>query len=115
MCVRPDPYLWNDVLHSVFQMNLPEGCLLHVLQEQFGPHTGASPIALLSVIGRTMVARIQVAPSGTDLDEPPQPVDVAALLQGDNSEETFNKLVRQRATGGLSGVVPKFLEVTSTR
>ena len=110
MRVRPDPYLWDDVLHPVFQMNLPEGYLLQVLQEQFGPHIGASPMALLSVIGRNMIGRIQVAPSGADLDEPPKPVDVAALLQGDNSEQAFNELVRQHATSGVSGVVPKFLD-----
>lgn len=110
MRVRPDPYLWDDVLHPVFQMNLPEGYLLQVLQEQFGPHVGASPMALLSVIGRNMIGRIQVAPSGADLDEPPKPVDVARLLQGDNSEEAFNELVRQHATSGVSGVVPKFLD-----
>lgn len=110
MRVRPDPYLWDDVLHPVFQMNLPEGYLLQVLQEQFGPHVGASPMALLSVIGRNMIGRIQVAASGVDLNEPPKPVDVAALLQGDNSEEAFNELVRQHATSGVSGVVPKFLD-----
>jgi serine/threonine-protein kinase HipA len=110
MRVRQDPYLWDDVLHPVFQMNLPEGYLLQVLQEQFGPHIGASPMALLSVVGRNMIGRIQIAPSGTDLDEPPKPVDVAGLLQGDNSEEAFNELVRQHATSGVSGVVPKFLD-----
>src|SRR6185437_6528870 len=109
MRVRADPYLWDDMLHPVFQMNLPEGYLLQVLQEQFGPHVGASPMALLSVIGRNMIGRIQVAASGADLNEPPKPVDVAALLQGDNSEEAFNELVRQHATSGVSGVVPKYL------
>jgi serine/threonine-protein kinase HipA len=110
MRVRRDPYLWDDVLHPIFQMNLPEGYLLQVLQEQFGPHIGASPMALLSVIGRNMIGRIQVAPPGVDLREPPNPVDVSALLQGDNSEEAFADLVRQHATSGVSGVVPKFLD-----
>ncbi|MBA3486892.1 MAG: type II toxin-antitoxin system HipA family toxin [Lysobacter sp.] len=110
MRVRRDPYIWDDVLHPVFQMNLPEGYLLQVLQEQFGPHIGASPVALLSVIGRNMIGRIQVAPSGANLQEPAKPVDVAGLLQGDNSEEAFAELVRQHATSGVSGVVPKFLD-----
>jgi serine/threonine-protein kinase HipA len=109
MQVRRDPYLWDDVLHPIFQMNLPEGYLLQVLQEQFGPHIGASPMALLSVIGRNMIGRIQVAPPGANLKEPPKSVDVAGLLQGDNSEEAFAELVRQHATSGVSGVVPKFL------
>ncbi|MDQ3511724.1 MAG: type II toxin-antitoxin system HipA family toxin [Pseudomonadota bacterium] len=110
MRVRRDPYIWDDVLHPVFQMNLPEGYLLQVLQEQFGPHIGASPVALLSVIGRNMIGRIQVASSGANLQEPAKPVDVAGLLQGDNSEEAFAELVRQHATSGVSGVVPKFLD-----
>lgn len=110
MRVRREPWLWDDVLHPVFQMNLPEGYLLQVLQEQFGPHIGASPMALLSVIGRNMIGRVQVAPAGAKLDEPATPVDVAALLQGDNSEEAFAELVRRHAGSGVSGVVPKFLD-----
>lgn len=110
MRVRREPYIWDDVLHPIFQMNLPEGYLLQVLQEQFGPHIGASPMALLSVIGRNMIGRVQVAPRGANLEEPALPVDVASLLQGDNSEEVFAELVRQHAASGVSGVVPKFLD-----
>lgn len=110
MHVRAGSYIWDDVLHPVFQMNLPEGYLLQVLQEQFGPHVGASPTALLSVIGRNMIGRIQVAAPGADLNTPAKPLDVAGLLQGDNSEEAFAELVRQHATSGVSGVVPKFLD-----
>lgn len=110
MPVRTESYVWDDQLPPVLQMNLPEGYLLQVLQEQFGPHIGASPIALLSAIGRNMVGRLQVAAPGADLDEPARPVEVAALLKGDNSEEAFAELVRQHATSGVSGVVPKFLD-----
>jgi serine/threonine-protein kinase HipA len=111
MPVRTESYVWDDQLHPIFQMNLPEGYLLQVLQEQFGPHVGADPIALLSVIGRNMVGRIQVAASGAVLDQPAEPIEVAALLQGDNSEEAFADLVRQHATSGVSGVLPKFLDL----
>lgn len=110
MRVRREPYIWDDVLHPMFQMNLPEGYLLQVLQEQFGPVIGASPMALLSVVGRNMIGRVQVAPPGAVLEEPAQPVDVAGLLQGDNSEEAFADLVRRHAASGVSGVVPKFLD-----
>lgn len=110
MPVRTESYVWDDPLHPVFQMNLPEGYLLQVLQEQFGPHIGASPTALLSVIGRNMIGRLQVAAPGAVLDEPAQSVEVAELLRGDNSEEAFAELVRQHAASGVSGVVPKFLD-----
>jgi len=115
MRVRAAPYVWDDVLHPVFQMNLPEGYLLQVLQEQFGPHIGASPMALLSVTGRNMIGRNQVAPPGAVLQEPPKPIDVAHLLQGDNSEEAFAELVRRHATSGVSGVVPKFLDANAEK
>jgi len=110
MPVRTESWVWDDQLHPIFQMNLPEGYLLQVLQEQFGPHIGADPIALLSVIGRNMVGRIQVAAPGAALDQPAKPIEVAELLKGDNSEEAFAELVRQHATSGISGVLPKFLD-----
>lgn len=110
MPVRTESWAWDDQLHPVFQMNLPEGYLLQILQEQFGPHIGADPIALLSVIGRNMVGRVQVAAPGAVLDEPAKPVEVAELLQGDNSEVAFAELVRQHAASGVSGVLPKFLD-----
>ena len=110
MPVRTESYVWDDQLPPVLQMNLPEGYLLQVLQEQFGPHIGASPTALLSVIGRNMVGRLQVAAPGAALDQPAKPVEVAALLKGDNSEAAFAALVREHATSGVSGVVPKFLD-----
>lgn len=110
MPVRTESYVWDDQLPPVLQMNLPEGYLLQVLQEQFGPHIGASPAALLSVIGRNMVGRLQVAAPGATLSEPAKPIEVAALLKGDNSEAAFAALVREHATSGVSGVVPKFLD-----
>jgi serine/threonine-protein kinase HipA len=109
MPVRSESYVWDDQLPPVLQMNLPEGYLLQVLQEQFGPHIGASPMALLTVIGRNMVGRLQVAAPGAELNQPARPVEVAALLKGDNSEAAFAALVREHATSGVSGVVPKFL------
>jgi serine/threonine-protein kinase HipA len=113
MPVRTESWVWDDQLHPIFQMNLPEGYLLQILQEQFGPHIGADPIALLSVIGRNMIGRIQVAAASAALDEPAKPIEVNELLRGDNSEKAFAELVRQHATSGVSGVLPKFLDTES--
>lgn len=110
MPVRLESYLWDDQLPPIFQMNLPEGYLLQVLQEEFGPHVGADPLALLLVTGRNMVGRVQVAAAGADLNRPVQAVEVAGLLRGDNSEEAFAELVRAHAVSGVSGVLPKFLD-----
>lgn len=110
MPVRTESYDWDAPLHPIFQMNLPEGYLLQVLQEEFGPLIGGNPVNLLAVIGRNMVGRIQVAPPGAALDEPAKPIEVAELLKGDNSEQAFSQLVREHAKSGVSGVLPKFLD-----
>lgn len=110
MPVRTESYTWDDVLPPIFQMNLPEGYLLQILQEQLGPTVTGSPMALLAVVGRNMVGRIQVAAPGADLKGNLKPIELGPLLQGDNSEEAFADLVRQHAASGVSGVVPKFLD-----
>jgi serine/threonine-protein kinase HipA len=108
MPVRTESYTWPE-LHPLFRMNLPEGFLLSILQEQLGPHVGASPLNLLSVVGRNAIGRVKVATPGADTTQPPVPFDLAGILRGDNSEEAFVDLVRRHAASGVSGVVPKFL------
>ncbi len=114
MPVRTESWVWDDPLHPIFRMNLPEGYLLQVLEEKFGPHIGASPATLLLIVGRNMIGRVQVAPIGADITELITPLDVYALLQGDNSADAFASLVRKYATSGVSGVVPKFLNAEET-
>lgn len=106
MPVRSESYVWDDQLPPVLQMNLPEGYLLQVLQEQFGPHIGANPIALLSVVGRNMVGRLQVAAPGAELHEPAQAVEVAALLKGDNAQLPFVALNKHLCMQVVGRVMP---------
>lgn len=108
MPVRTESYSYPE-LHPLFRMNLPEGFLLSTLQEQLGPHVGASPLNLLSVVGRNVIGRVKVAPVGADPKAPPLAFELKDILRGDNSEEAFVSLVRQFAVSGVSGVVPKFL------
>jgi len=61
-----------------------------------------------------MVGRLQVAAPGAELSEPAKSIEVAALLKGDNTEAAFAALVREHATSGVSGVVPKFLDAQMT-
>lgn len=108
MPVRTASYTYPE-LHPLFRMNLPEGFLLSVLQEQLGPHVGASPLNLLAVVGRNVIGRIQVAAEGADPRSPPLPFELDAVLRGDNREAAFADLVRRHVLSGVSGVVPKFL------
>ncbi|WPB56654.1 type II toxin-antitoxin system HipA family toxin [Xylophilus sp. GOD-11R] len=108
MPVRTESYAYPD-LHPIFRMNLPEGFLLSILQEQLAPQVGASPLSLLAVVGRNAIGRIKVAAPGANPTQPPVPFEVRSILRGDNSEEAFVDLVRRYAASGVSGVVPKFL------
>jgi serine/threonine-protein kinase HipA len=108
MPVRTESYVYPE-LHPLFRMNLPEGFLLSILQEQLGPHVGASPLNLLSVVGRNAIGRVKLATPGADPTQPPVPFDLDGVLRGDNSEAAFVELVRRHAASGVSGVVPKFL------
>jgi serine/threonine-protein kinase HipA len=108
MPVRTESYAWPE-LHPLFRMNLPEGFLLSVLQEQLGPHVGASPLDLLAVVGRNAIGRIKVAAPRADPTRPPVSFELREFLRGDNSEEAFVDLVRRHAVSGVSGIVPKFL------
>jgi serine/threonine-protein kinase HipA len=108
MPVRTESFSYPE-LHPNFRMNLPEGFLLSVLQEQLGPHVGASPLNLLSVVGRNVIGRVKVAAEGADPNAPPLAFELQDILRGDNSEEAFVDLVRRFAVSGVSGVVPKFL------
>lgn len=108
MPVRTESYSYPE-LHPLFRMNLPEGFLLSTLQEQLGPHVGASALNLLSVVGRNVIGRVKVAPVGADPKTPQLAFELKDILRGDNSEEAFVSLVRRFAASGVSGVVPKFL------
>ncbi len=107
MPVQPEPWTW-PALHPFFQVNLPEGFLLSVLKEQLGPHLGASPLDLLSVVGRNSIGRVQVT-AGHNVIFPENAFEVGPLLHGENSADVFMNLLHHYTTSGVSGVAPKFL------
>ena len=108
MPVQAPSWDWPIGLHPVFQVSLPEGFLLSVLQEQVGPQLGGRPLDLLAVVGRNTIGRIQVAP-GESLEFPDAKLELDRLLHADVSTDVFMELMREYAISGVSGVVPKFL------
>ena len=111
MPVREQPWVWPRDLHPFFRQNLPEGYLLGVIREEFGPLLDGTDLSLLAVIGGTGIGRVTVTPEGATPGAPLKPLDVEELLTAETSAESFAALVRQYARAAISGAVPKFLSV----
>jgi serine/threonine-protein kinase HipA len=109
MPVREEAWRWPRDLHPFFRQNLPEGYLLNLIREQFGPLLDGTDLSLLAVVGAMGIGRVTVTPEGVTPGTELQALDVKDILHGDNTTEHFAQLVREYARAAISGVVPKFI------
>ena len=109
MPVRERAWRWPRDLHPFFRQNLPEGYLLGIIREEFGPLLDGTDLSLLAVIGASGIGRVTVTPEGVLPGVKFDPLQIEQLLTGNNSTEHFASLVRRYARAAVSGVVPKFL------
>lgn len=109
MPVRDEPWRWPRDLHPFFRQNLPEGYLLTIIREEFGPLLDGTDLSLLAVVGSTGIGRVTVTPEGSQPGLEMEPLQIDQLLKADNTTEHFASLVRRYARASISGMVPKFL------
>lgn len=109
MPVREEPWRWPRDLHPFFRQNLPEGYLLGVIREEFGPLLDGTDLSLLAVVGGMGIGRVTVTPEGGKPGADLEPLQVEPLLKADNTAEHFSALVRRYARAAISGMVPKFI------
>jgi serine/threonine-protein kinase HipA len=109
MPVRDEAWRWPRDLHPFFRQNLPEGYLLNIIREEFGPLLDGTDLSLLAVVGGMGIGRVTVTAEGALPGWELQPLQVEQLLTGGNTAETFSALVRQYARAAISGAMPKFL------
>lgn len=112
MPVREDPWRWPRDLHPFFRQNLPEGYLLSIIREEFGPLLDGTDLSLLAVVGGAGIGRVTVTPEGGAPGAEVESLRIDALLKADNTPEHFTSLVRRYARASISGMVPKFLAPT---
>src|SRR3954451_16359282 len=60
MPVRMQPWTWPRDLHPYFRQNLPEGYLLSIIREDFGPLLDGTDLSLLAVVGGASIGRVTV-------------------------------------------------------
>jgi serine/threonine-protein kinase HipA len=107
--VREAPWRWPRDLFPFFRQNLPEGYLLNVIREAFGPLLDGTDLSMLGLVGGTGIGRVSVTPEGIKPGIVMEPLDLGHLLKAENTTERFAELVRQYARVAVSGVVPKFI------
>lgn len=64
MPVRDEPWRWQRDLHPFFRQNLPEGYLLNIIREEFGPLLDGTDLSLLAVVGGSGIGGVAVTPEG---------------------------------------------------
>lgn len=108
MPVRRDDYLWDQGLHPIFEMNLPEGYLKSRLQQMFSKVIqGFDDLDLLSIVGPHQLGRVIV---GGRSDGTMPGTSINELLVHDGARGLFEDLVSRYARySGVSGVQPKVL------
>lgn len=109
MPVRDEPWRWPRDLHPFLRQNLPEGYLLNVIREEFGPLLDGTDLSLLAVVGGTGIGRVTVTPEGGRPGVEMEPLQIESLLTAENTAEHFASLVRRYARTSISGVMPKFI------
>lgn len=109
MPVRMEPYEALEPM-SIFQMNLPEGHMLEMLQHRFGKASELDPMLLMAMTGgEAGIGRVSITSpdfdSGTALG-----VDLAQVLADQGTRDMFQDLAdRYLMRSGVSGMQPKLL------
>jgi serine/threonine-protein kinase HipA len=109
MPVREAPWTWPRDLHPFFRQNLPEGYLLNIIREEFGPYLDGTDLSLLAVVGGMAIGRVTVTPEGVAPGFQLEPLQIDDLLAGEHTADRFAELVHTYARAAISGVVPKFI------
>jgi serine/threonine-protein kinase HipA len=112
MPVSLEPYFAERaaVLHPVFDMSLPEGALREALGNMFAKALPVfDDLALIEVVGRSLIGRLRFGASAAELDEVPAQ-NLADLLAYRGTGELFRDLLERYARySGVAGVQPKVL------
>lgn len=115
----PTPSVSN-VLHPIFDMNVPEGFLADQIKRRMAKHMQVDEMRLLSVIGGNQIGRLTYRNPLDAAVAVRAQVGLKEILSSDTSQGVFEFLVDTYFESGISGVQPKVLvpdldKLTGTR
>ncbi len=104
----PTPAVSN-VLHPIFDMNVPEGFLADQIKRRMAKHMQVDEMRLLSIIGGNQIGRLSYE-NPVEASAPVKAqVGLQEILSADTSQGVFDFLVETYFESGISGVQPKVL------
>ena len=104
----PTPAVSN-VLHPIFDMNVPEGFLADQIKRRMAKHMQVDEMRLLSIIGGNQIGRLSYE-NPVEASAPVKAqVGLQEILSADASQGVFDFLVETYFESGISGVQPKVL------
>jgi serine/threonine-protein kinase HipA len=110
MPLRLETYNYEQGLHPLFQMNLPEGYLRQAIERFAAKNFGSDDLSYLTLLGNHQIGRLRYS-----LADKPLPVDnqstlsLSELLGSDNAELFHQLFERYAIHSGVAGVQPKVL------
>lgn len=104
----PTPSVSN-VLHPIFDMNVPEGFLADQIKRRMAKHMQVDEMRLLSVIGGNQIGRLSYQNPADAPVSVRAEVGLQEILSADASQGVFAFLVDTYFESGISGVQPKVL------
>jgi serine/threonine-protein kinase HipA len=99
----------SNVLHPIFDMNVPEGYLADQIKRRMAKHIQVDEMRLLSLIGGNQIGRVDYHEPDTEKNPRSAHLGLKDILQREQSAEVFEFLVESYFDSGISGVQPKVL------
>ncbi len=110
MPLRTESYLYEQGLHPIFQMNLPEGYLRLAIERATAKHFGSDDLTLLTLLGNHQIGRLRYSLADNPLLTDTQSIPALSEILSSDDAQLFNHLLARYAlSSGVAGVQPKVL------
>ena len=106
--VRAESYS-SGALLPIFEMNRPEGYLLHKIEKAFAKAGRLDDMRLLDIVGGEQIGRLRYTRPQERCVPASRQIGLAELLKRQPTSELFDFLVTTYIESGISGVQPKVL------
>lgn len=99
----------SNVLHPIFDMNVPEGFLADQIKRRMAKHIQVDEMRMLSLIAGNQIGRLSYQDPLAPLEKLKAQVGLKEILHEQHSDKIFEFLVDTYFASGISGVQPKVL------